>query len=416
MGQSLLSAVVLGASGYAGVELVRLLAGHPSVTVSALSADSNAGKTLGEMYGFFAHYSGSSAPAPHPSPTRAPLAGAGHGVDNSPAQGFRATMAQLAAMPLVRTNAIDYTGVDVVFAALPHGASATTMIQLLEQWPHLRVIDLSADFRLESADVYEAWYGITHPAPDALKTAVYGLSEFSASAMPNAQLVANPGCYPTTVCLPLLPLLANRAINPDHIVIDAKSGVSGAGRGAKPNLLLADLHSDFYPYGTANLHRHRPEIEQVLHSADSRVTSVTFQPHLLPIPRGMLASIYGRFAPEFVVPADNPSASQDKTLARAHALLSEAFAATPFVTVLPLGQTPTLAAVRGTNHCVIGLCGSHDKGGKNTAGSSFVDDRFVIFSAIDNLIKGASGQAVQNMNLMYGFAETEGLDAPPVFP
>lgn len=266
---------------------------------------------------------------------------------------------------------------DFVFCCLPHAASAAVISDLLAAG--VRVIDLSADYRLNDAAVYEHWYGVTHPDPDRLSSTVYGLPELFGDRIPDQQLVANPGCYTSTSILALAPLLRAGLIEPDGIIIDAKSGVSGAGRKPKQGTLYAECNESITAYGVGG-HRHQPEIEQVLSDFSGKPVDVVFTPHLTPMERGILATIYAR-------PVDD--ASEDRLLEA----LREFYADKPFVQVVD--HIPATKDVTGTNQCHITL--------KRTKGI------VTIFAVLDNLIKGASGVAVQNFNLMAGFPETEGL-------
>ena len=252
------------------------------------------------------------------------------------------------------------------------------------------VVDLSADFRLHDLAAYETWYGHAHQAPELQRAAVYGLTEIKRDAIRGARLCANPGCYPTASQLPLIPLLEAGLISAEDIVIDAKSGVSGAGRAAKESSLFAEVAEGIHAYGVAS-HRHAPEIEQGLSEAAGRAVWVSFTPHLVPMNRGILATTYVRLAV-------GESASELRRV------LAESYEDEPFVQVLPLGSVPATRHVRGSNQCLIGVVADR------------VPGRAILISAIDNLVKGASGQAVQNMNLMAGFAETLGLEQPALFP
>lgn len=339
---------VVGASGYTGAELVRLLVCHPGVSLVALTADRKAGRTMGEV---FPHLAGPVLP------------------------------------DLTRLEDVDWSGVDVAFCGLPHGTTQEVVSGLPDG---VKVVDLSADFRLRDGDVYAQWYGLPHRALELQKTAVYGLTELARDAVRPARLVANPGCYPTACQLPLIPLLEAGAIEADDIIIDAKSGVSGAGRAAKENTLFAEVTEGIHAYGVAS-HRHSPEIEQGLSAAAGRPVIVNFTPHLMPMSRGILASIYVRMASG--VGADD---------LRAH--LARRYANEPFVRVLGAGAVPATRHVRGSNHCLMAVFADR------------VPGRAIILSVIDNLVKGASGQAVQNMNVMCGFDETTGLQQEPLFP
>jgi N-acetyl-gamma-glutamyl-phosphate reductase len=339
---------ILGASGYTGAELLRLLAAHPRIEVTALTAERSAGKAIEEV---FPHLWGRALPR------------------------------------LVKNEDVDWSLVDFVFCALPHGTTQEVIARLPG---HLRVCDLSADFRLADAETYAKWYGHAHRAPELQREAVYGLTELYRAALGNARLVANPGCYPTAAQLPLVPLVQEALIDADDIVIDAKSGVTGAGREAKQTSLFAEVAEGINAYGVAS-HRHAPEIEQGLSAAAGRPIIVNFTPHLMPMNRGILSTIYVRLA-------------KGATLGDLRRTLERAYAGEPFVRVLPEGMLPNTRQVRGTNRCLIGL--SKDR----------VSGRAILVSVIDNLVKGASGQAVQNMNAMLGLDETVGLAAEPLFP
>jgi N-acetyl-gamma-glutamyl-phosphate reductase len=266
---------------------------------------------------------------------------------------------------------------DCVFCCLPHGASAAAVAELLPRGK--KVIDLSADYRLNDAAEYEKWYGVTHPDPKRMAETVYGLPELYRDEIKEASLVANPGCYPTSAILALAPLLRAGAIRPDGIIIDSKSGVSGAGREPKPHLHFPECNENVAAYGVGT-HRHMPEIDQVLSDAAKTQVSVVFTPHLIPMDRGILTTCYAQPTAEF---------TDDKLLA----LLLEFYAREPFVRVSK--SLPNTRHVSGTNYCDL------------TARS--VRGRVVVISAIDNLVKGAAGAAVQNFNLMHGFDETTAL-------
>ena len=339
---------ILGASGYTGAELLRLLARHPGVEVRLLTADRQAGKPLSDI---FPHLGTLELPVP------------------------------------VKIEAVDWSGIDLLFCCLPHGTTQEVIAGLPRE---LRVVDLSADFRLADIESYAQWYGHAHRAPELQKEAVYGLTELARVAVAGARLVANPGCYPTSAQLPLVPLLESGEISADDNIIDAKSGVSGAGRDAKQANLYAEVTEGIHAYGIAS-HRHAPEIEQGLSQAAGRTVTVNFTPHLMPMSRGILASIYVRLA-------------NGSTADSLRATLVRKYAGEAFVRVLPAGQAPATRHVRGSNHCLIGVFADR------------VPGRAILMSAIDNLVKGAAGQAVQNMNLMAGWAETTALEQQPLFP
>jgi N-acetyl-gamma-glutamyl-phosphate reductase len=284
-------------------------------------------------------------------------------------------------------DAASLARVEAAVVAYPHAAAAPTVAALLEAGA--RVVDLSADFRLRSVETYERWYG-PHPRPELIARAAYGLTELHREAIRRARLVAVPGCYPTSPQLPLVPLVHAGLIDADDIIIDAKSGVSGAGRAAREGSLYCEVAEGINAYGVAG-HRHAPEIEQGLSRAAGRTVVVNFTPHLMPMNRGILSTIYVRLA-------------AGATLGDLRAVVEEAYAGEPFVRVLPDGSLPATRHVRGTNLCLIGL--SRDR----------VAGRAILVSALDNLVKGASGQAIQNMNAMLGLPETTALEHRALFP
>jgi N-acetyl-gamma-glutamyl-phosphate reductase len=343
---------VLGASGYTGAELVRLLLRHPQVELALLTADRRAGQEMREVF-------------PQFSPFALP---------------------KLAAI-----DDIDWlkAGLDLAFCALPHGTTQKVIKALLAKAPATKVVDLSADFRLADLAAYERWYGHPHQAQDLQKEAVYGLTEIYRSDVEKARLVANPGCYTTAAQLPLLPLLRAKAIDADEIVVDAKSGMTGAGRAAKEEMLFSEVSEGFHAYGVGH-HRHMAELDQEFSKAAAREVIVTFTPHLVPMNRGIFATIYVR--------------GLQKSPEDLHAILSKSYANEPFVHVLPFGKLPQTRHVRGSNMTFIGVAKDRIPG------------RAIICSTLDNLVKGASGQAVQNMNLMLGFPEATGLEQVALFP
>jgi N-acetyl-gamma-glutamyl-phosphate reductase len=340
---------ILGASGYTGAELLRILAHHPRVEIVALTADRQAGKDIGAVF-------------PH--------------------------LARRGLPTLVPIGEVDWNGVDLVFCCLPHGTTQEVIAGLPK---HLRILDLSADFRLADTDLYAKWYGHAHRALELQSEAVYGLTEIMRPAIAKARLVAVPGCYPTGSQLPLIPLVKAGVIDAADIVIDAKSGVTGAGRGLKEASLFAEVSEGIAAYGVAH-HRHAPEIEQGLSRAAGLPIVVSFTPHLMPMNRGILSSIYVRMA-------------KGASLGDLRDALEEAYRGEPFVQVLPSeGGMPSTHHVRGSNLCLIGLAQDRLAG------------RAIVISALDNLVKGASGQAVQDMNVMLGLDETMGLQQEPLFP
>ncbi len=339
---------ILGASGYTGAELLRILAHHPAVEIVALTADRQAGKKISAVF-------------PH--------------------------LARHDLPELVAISDVDWSTIDLVFCCLPHGTTQEVIAGLPG---HLRVLDLSADFRLADPEVYAKWYGHAHRAVALQRGAVYGLTEIARDAIAKARLVAVPGCYPTGAQLPLIPLVKAGVIDVDDIVIDAKSGVTGAGRAAKESSLFAEVSEGITAYGVAH-HRHMPEIDQGLSIAAGRSVTVSFTPHLMPMNRGILSTIYVRM-------------TGGATIEDLRATLQRAYEGEAFVRMLPHGQTPATHHVRGSNLCLIGL--AQDR----------LPSRAILVSAIDNLVKGASGQAVQDMNVMLGLDETTGLEQEPLFP
>ena len=285
---------------------------------------------------------------------------------------------------LVRAEDVDFSGIDAMFGCLPHAASAA----LLSTISGPRIIDLSADFRLKDAGSYADWYGGAHPAPALLPGAVYGLTEFARNALPAARIVACPGCYPTAVLLALLPLMAAQAISAENITINALSGVSGAGRSLKEANLFGEVAEAAHPYGIGR-HRHMPEMEQELSLRAGRPVTISFTPHLVPMNRGELVTC-------IVETAHGPDYLRE--------VLADAYAGEAFVHLLPPGIAPATRMVRGSNHCVINVFADRIPG------------RAIVIAAIDNLVKGSSGQAIQNFNRMFGLPETLGLEQAPLFP
>ena len=331
---------VVGGTGYTGVELLRLLTGHPEAELVVITSRSEAGKPVSELF---------------PN-----LRGSLDLAFSEP------DIAQLSAC-------------DLVFFATPNGTAMGMTPQLLEAG--VRVIDLAADFRLRQADQWEQWYGMPHACPQLLEQAVYGLPEVNRDAVAQAQLVANPGCYPTAVQLGFLPLLEAGLIDREQLIADAKSGVSGAGRKAATGSLLCEASENFKAYGVAG-HRHLPEIRQGLEAASGAPVGLTFVPHLTPMIRGIHTTLYAQLL----------NTGEDL-----QALFETRYRDEPFVDVLPAGSHPETRSVRGANHCRIAV---HRPQQGNTV---------VVLSVIDNLVKGAAGQAVQNMNIMFGFQEQAGL-------
>lgn len=341
---------ILGASGYTGTELIRILDRHPHVELTTLGAHSKAGQAAHEV---FAHL-----------PTDLP------------------EMQRLEDMPL--------DTLDVLFAGLPHGSSAAILSKIFAEYPRLKILDLSADFRFDDAATYQAVYNLEHPDPALLSQAVYGASEFYREKIQAARIVACTGCYCITAELGLYPLLQAGLIETTDIIIDAKSGVSGAGRGAKPHLMFAEVNEGMHAYSVGT-HRHLWEIEQELGKAAGEAIQVSFTPHLVPMTRGILSTSYVRLSPQARV--DDLRSAMQKFYAEA-----------PFVRVLPEGGLPKTQNVLGSNMLEMGVFADRPAG------------RAIVISALDNLQKGASGQAVQNMNIMCGFPETTGLDRLALYP
>ncbi len=373
-GTNKLRVAILGASGYTGAELVRLLAHHEHVELILLTADRHAGEQLGNV---FPHLGGLGLP------------------------------------DLVRIDEVKWTGLDIdlVFCALPHGTTQEVISGLLNTTSDdivdeavkerredvisglskdVKVIDLSADFRLSNFQTYAEWYGHEHLAPILQPEAVYGLTEFARGALGETRLIACPGCYPTSSLLPLLPLIGANAIKTDGIIIDAKSGVSGAGRSLKEATLFSEVAEGVHPYGISS-HRHAPEIEQEVSKAAGEAVTLNFTPHLVPMNRGILSTIYVKLS---------GASSADEL----HQVLRDRYVNEPFVRVMEMGAVPATRHVRGSNHCQIGVFPDRIPGSA------------ILISVIDNLVKGGSGQAVQNMNVAYGFDETVGLTQEPMFP
>ena len=367
-------AAILGASGYTGAELVRLLARHPQVEIVLITADRKAGQSIETV---FPHLSGLGLP------------------------------------DLMAIADVEWPGLelDVIFCALPHATSQQIIKGILHETGHgfidemiierpadyasaikgsVKVIDLSADFRLRDVDVYAKWYGEYHQAIELQKEAVYGLPEQYRDAIAKARLVACPGCYPTAALLTLLPLLKDKKISPDDIIIDAKSGASGAGRSLKEANLFTEVAEGMHPYAIA-AHRHSPEIEQELSKAAGTDLMVTFTPQLVPMNRGELETIYVKL-------------NEGETADSLRQSLADAYQDEAFVHVVGDGVIPATRHVRGSNQCLIGVYADR------------VPGRAILMVVIDNLIKGSSGQAIQNMNIMFGLPETLSLEQVALFP
>lgn len=341
---------ICGGSGYTGVELIRMLSSHNGVEITAVTSEKSAGKRVRDLF-------------PHL-----------HECGN------------LVYEPLNRTEITEKA--DLFFLALPHGASQEA-VDFFSRG-RKRVIDLSADYRLSDPEVYEQWYGTPHNHRAALKKAVYGLPELNRTKIRKASLIANPGCYPTSAALGLMPSLKNDVVDASRIIIDSKSGTTGAGRKADLAVSFCEVNEGFKAYGIAT-HRHTPEIEQTLTQISGTDIKVNFTPHLLPVDRGILSTMYAPL-------------KKKSDAASIHKLYANAYKNEPFVRVLAPGTYPNIKNVRGSNVCEIGVAVNARTG------------TLIIISAIDNLVKGASGQAIQNMNIMCGFEETEGLAQAAMFP
>ncbi len=336
-------AAIYGVSGYAGYELYRILKRHPEVEIEYVTADSSAGKRLSDIY-----------------PTS----------DET---------------TILRNEQVDVEDVDAVFLSLPHGAAKSVVEKISAVSTTAKIIDLSADYRFDEAEEYEKWYGQKHTSPDFLDDFVYGLTELNREAIYKSRFVANPGCYPTATILGVFPLLKTKLIDlTSPVIIDAKSGVTGAGRKPEVRLLFAEVNENLSPYNIGYIHRHTGEIEQELNKVAGTNVSVIFSPHLVPITRGMLSTIYVK------IPA--VLSTEDLT-----EIFQKSYRDEPLVKVLRNNSIATFQHTINTNMCVMSV--------KKVENSPYA----IVVSSIDNLGKGAAGQAVQNFNVMFGIEETEGL-------
>ena len=339
---------VIGASGYTGADLIRLALRHPNIEIAALTANTHAGKQMGEV---FSHLDGYDLPA------------------------------------LVKNEEVDWSGIDAVFCGLPHATSQEVISALPD---HLKIIDMSADFRLRNTDTYAKWYGGEHRAPELQKQAVYGLTEHYRDELQGARIVACPGCYPTAALTLLLPLVKAGTIDAGDLVIDAKSGVTGAGRGLKQNTLFSEAGEGLSAYAVGS-HRHAPEIEQEVSLAAGKDVIVNFTPHLIPMSRGEFLTVYAKLA-------DGVSAGDVRQV------LEERYSDEPFVRVVNEGVMPATQMVRGSNNVVLQVF--EDR----------VPGRVILMATLDNLVKGSAGQALQNFNVLFGLEETTGLQQVALFP
>ncbi|EJW21799.1 hypothetical protein IMCC14465_01930 [alpha proteobacterium IMCC14465] len=346
--EKIVNVVIIGASGYTGADAIRLLSEHPFANITALTAHQHAGKNLSDIYPQFASVS---------------------------------------PQILQTTDEIDWSNVDIAICGLPHGTSQKLIAAIPDT---VKIIDMSADFRLKNQTTYQDWYGLSHDFPDLLSEAVYGLSEHYAEAIASSRLVACPGCYPTAVLTALLPVIKAGQVSCEDLIIDAKSGVTGAGRSLKEANLFSEIAEGLAPYGIAR-HRHAPEIEQELGlAAGLDNVTINFTPHLVPMNRGELVTIY----------AKTNGANADDMRSTLAAFYNDK----PFVTIVGENETPATRHVRGSNYCHVGVY--QDR----------VPNRVILVATLDNLVKGSSGQAVQNLNLMCGFDETSGLTQLPLYP
>ena len=340
----MIDVAILGASGYTGAELVRILSVHNSFNIKALSADRKAGQEYRTVF-------------PHLRHLKLPT--------------------------LISIGEVDFSNIELVFCALPHATSQPVINDLPKS---LKIVDLSADFRLRDPKQYEKWYNVKHLAKDLQKEFVYGLTEFYRQEIKSSRLVACTGCNAAAGMFPLLPLLSKGLVSHDNIIVDLATGVSGAGRSPKENMLHSEVSEGFSAYNVSR-HRHMAEFDQEFSKIAGKPVEVTFTPHLIPQNRGILATIYVSGSAELI-----------------YSELKSRYLNEPFIEVLPLGEVPSTKDVRGSNFCHIGVVKDRISG------------RAILFSALDNLTKGSAGQAVQNANLMFGLNETEGLNMAPFFP
>ena len=337
---------IIGGTGYTGVELIRLLVRHPYAELIVITSRAESGRRVSEIF---------------PS------------------------LRGICELEFSKPDSDSFSDCDVVFSATPNGIAMSMARELLDKG--IRLIDLAADFRIRDAAVWERWYGMQHACPELLEEAVYGLPEMNRAAIRSARLVANPGCYPTAVTLGWLPLIKAGLVDSSDLIADAKSGVSGAGRGANVGTLLSEAGDSFKAYSVAG-HRHHPEIVQTLTQLSGQQTGLLFTPHLTPMIRGIHATLYAKLLPGIDVDLQTH--------------YEEVYAEEAFVDVMPAGSTPETRSVRGSNICRVALYRN--------------EQSIIVLSVIDNLVKGAAGQAIQNFNLMFGYDEKTGLDLVPLAP
>ena len=342
---------IVGATDYTGSELLRLLVLHPKVEITVVTSRTEKGRPVADMFPHVRGY-----------------------ID----------------LPFTDPSVDELAGCDLIFFATPHGVAQSMMSEFIDSG--LRTIDLSGDFRLKDVDVWESWYDQKHACPELIPQAAYGLPEIYREQIKDAKLVACPGCFPTVIQLGFLPLVEQGLVQADRLIADAKTGTSGAGRAAKVGMLLSECADSFKAYGVSG-HRHLPEIQQILSEANGSPVNVTFVPHLVPMIRGIEATLYIQ-----------PKPDAELSLEQAQAIYEERYKDEPFVDVMPLGSLPETRSVKGSNMCRIAL---HQQPGSNT---------IIVLSVIDNLVKGSSGQAIQNMNLMFGFDEMMGLQQVALMP
>ena len=346
MGKEIFNVAILGASGYTGLETIRLLLNSSNYNISVLTADTKAGMNIGDVFPHLRHYD----------------------------------------LPkLIKIDQINFNNIDAIISCLPHGKLQNIITSIPN---NIKVVDLSADFRFKDTSLYEKTYDTKHIAKTMQKEIIYGLTELNRKEIKNSRIIANPGCYPTSVLLPLIPILNDNLIDVKNIIIDSKSGVSGAGRTNKDYLLFGEVSESFMAYGVG-YHRHKPEINSQLSEIIKSNIDVTFTPHLLPIKRGILSTIYIKIKDKYKIEDIKKC-------------LNNKYKNEPFVNFYD-NYIPNVHDVAGTNLCSIGIAYDRDS---NTC---------IIISVIDNLIKGASGQALQNLNLMFDIKETEGLIHVPMF-